>query len=77
VRWAKGGVLEVEVVHGSGEAEDRVAELIRCLVLWRLIGMVMLALTDHWVGRRRSALGFVAVVGGDVREMRPGPQRTL
>jgi len=47
---------------GLERPRTRVAERVRRHVLWRLIGMVLLALTAHRVGKRRSALSFASVV---------------
>jgi hypothetical protein len=47
---------------GIERPRTRVAERVRRHVLWRLIGMVLLALTAHRVGKRRSALSFASVV---------------
>ena len=52
LRWSMGVV----------RPRTRVAERVRWHVLWRLIGMVLLALTAHRVGKRRSALSFASVV---------------
>ena len=54
--------LRLKRFTGLERPRTRVVEWVRLHVLWRLIGMVLLALTAHHVGEWRSALSFASVV---------------
>ena len=63
--WRGGGervFSRLKQFTGIERPRTQMAERVRRHVLWRLIGMVLLALTAHHVGKRRSALSFASVV---------------